>query len=420
MKRLIIPWILIVILVTCGTPLLDGGDPASKDDSQPDDNPNNLLRRDAPLDVLIEALQSKDFSTRIRAVEFVGDRGEAATEAVPALVKTLDVYHLRESALHALKNIGPHASAAIPALFKALTAYPEQPATRWLAAHALANIGEAAIPTLKKGTDSDNLYERLWCHAALAKIEGPDSPHLQVLAESMASKDKTTSLVAVRGLTMIGSDAKSVIPQIIAAMDSPTTPKTDLAVLLAQMGKDAAPAIPQLVALLDHSDAMTRQRAAYALSEIGGADLRPAVLGLTRMLTAREDYVREMAATTLGKTGPTAKQAIRPLIDRLQDEDEHVRAATATALGKIAPTDATVQSALVEAMKDESGRVRSSVAPVLAEHAPVTQEMIQVFIRASDDNWRAVDYACETFFRRLGPEDRKLIPKRYSQQPRRR
>ncbi|MHB8974124.1 MAG: HEAT repeat domain-containing protein [Pirellulaceae bacterium] len=417
MKQWIIVRILIVTLVSCGTPRLDADDPRSTGGRQRDGNPNALLPQDAPLEVLIEALQSEDFSTRIRAVQFIGERGEAAREAVPALVKTLDVQHLRESALHALKNIGPHASAAIPALFKTLTAYSEELATCWLAAHALANIGEAAIPTLKKGAGSDNLYERLWCHAALAKIEGPTSPHLRVLAESMASQDKTISLVAVNGLTMIGSDAKSVIPQIIAALGSPTTPKMDLAILLAQMGKDAAPAIPQLVVLLDDSNGMTRQRAAYALSEIGGADLQPAVLGLTRMLTAKEDYVREMAATTLGKAGSTAKPAIRSLIERLQDENEHVRAATATALGKIAPTDATVHRALVEAMKDESGRVRSCAAPVLAEHAPVSEEMIQVFVRASEDNWQAVIDACETFFRRLGPEDHKLIPKRYSQQP---
>ncbi len=416
MGRLIILRMVIVMLVTCGSSLLDAGDPASKDGNQPGGNPNTLLQQHAPLEVLIKALKSNDLMTRIRAVYFIGDRGKAAKEAVPALVKALDAYDLRESALHALKNIGPHASAAIPALFKTITAYPDEPATRWLAADALASIGEAAIPTLKKGTDSDNLYERLWCHAALAKIEGPDSTHLQVLAESMASKDKAASLEAVNGLTMIGAHAKSVIPQVIAVMDSPTTSKTDLAELLAQMGKDAVPAIPKLVVLLDHSDAMTRQRAAYALSRIGGAALRPAVLGLTRMLTAKEDYVREMAATTLGEAGPTAKQAIRSLIERLQDEDERVRAAAATALGKIAPTDATVLSALVEAMKDGSGRVRSSVAPVLAEHAPVTKEMIQVFIRASDDNWMGVQNACETFFSRLGREDRKLIPKRYSQQ----
>ncbi|MGA2256291.1 MAG: HEAT repeat domain-containing protein, partial [Thermoguttaceae bacterium] len=113
--------ILTAILVTCGSLQLDAGDPNSKDDSRPGGNPSKLLERDAPLGVLIEALQSGDFSTSIRAAEFLGYRGEAAKEAVPALVKALDVYHLRETALHALMNIGPHASAAIPALFKALT-----------------------------------------------------------------------------------------------------------------------------------------------------------------------------------------------------------------------------------------------------------------------------------------------------------
>jgi HEAT repeat protein len=405
--------ILVMVLLALMPSLLGADDPDSAEGRQRDAKSDQLLQRDAPLDVLIEALDSDDFSTRIRAVYFIGYRGQAAKEAVPALVRTLEDSHMRESTLHALKSIGPSGSAAIPALFKALTAYPRQPATRWIAAHALANIGEAALPTLRKGTSSDNLYERLWCHAALARIEGPESRHLQVLAESMASKDKTTSLVAVRGLTMIGSDAKSVIPKIIDAMDIPTTPKTDLAVLLAQMGKDATPAIPQLVNLLDHSNAMTRQRAAYALSEIGGAELRPAVPGLIRMLTAKEYYVREMAAKALGTTGPEAEQSTDTLIDRLRDDNEHVRAAAATALGSIAPTNAEVQSALIDAMKDESGRVRSSVAPVLARHAPVTRQMIKVFIEASDDNWGAVEYACETFFARLEGEDRELIPKRF-------
>ena len=45
----------------------------------------------------------------------------------------------------------------------------------------------------------------------------------------------------------------------------------------------------------------------------------------------------------------------------------------------------------------------------------MTKEMIQVFIGASNDNWAGVNYACARFFQRLGPEDRKLIPKRYSQ-----
>jgi HEAT repeat protein len=380
---------------------------------------DQLLRQDAPLEVLIESLHSEDFSTRMRAVNFIGYRGQDAKEAVPALVKVLETYHMRESALHALKAIGPSASAAIPALHNALTAYPEQPATRWIAANALANIGEAAIPTLNKSLDSDNLYERIWCRAALAKIEGPKSHHLQFLAHLMSSTDKKTVLVTVRALTMIGSTAKPILPKIIAAMDSPVAPKKDIAVLLAQMGKDASPAIPRLVKLLDDPDALTRHRAAYALSRIGGDDAQPAVPGLIRMLSAQEAHVRRQAAATLGKIGSAARPSMPHLIECLRDPDEHVRAATAAALGEIAPTHATVHEALIEVMKDESGRVRGAAAPVLAENAPVTRELIDVFIRASDDNWKAVAAACETFFRRLGPDDSELIPERYRRHGRR-
>jgi HEAT repeat protein len=75
----------------------------------------------------------------MRAVDFIGYRGKAAEEAVPALVETLDDEQMRESTLHALKSIGPSASSAIPSLYNSLTAYPKQPATRWIAAQALSN-----------------------------------------------------------------------------------------------------------------------------------------------------------------------------------------------------------------------------------------------------------------------------------------
>jgi HEAT repeat protein len=408
----------IVLSFAWGIPLLAAGESDPTKEPQPKVSSSQLLQKDAPLAELIAGLTSKDFSTRMRAVDFIGDRGEEAKVAIPALVKSLHDSRMRESALHALKNIGPYAADAVPALFNSLTAYPNEPATRWIAAHALANVGDAAIPTLIKGTASDNVYERLWSHTALAKIEGPKSTHLAVLAKAMASEDKTTSLLAVEGLTLIGLDAKSVIPQMIVALDSPTTSKTDLAILLARMGKDAAPAIPRLVKLLDQPNAMTRQRAAHAISEIGGDESATAVPGLIRMLTAEEDYVREMAAKALGTVGPSAKDSIPALIERLHDGNEHVRAAAATSLGQISPSDKTVLIALIDAMKDESGRVRGSAARVLADHAPVTKETIDVFIRASEDQYRTVTAACETFFSRLEPKDRGLIPQKFREQAR--
>jgi HEAT repeat protein len=402
--------------------VLESSEADSMQGNKPGFNSYGLLQEHAPLEVLIEALYSEDFTTRMRAVSFIGYRGQTAKEAVPALVKLLENNQMRESALSALKAIGPSASAAIPALYNAITAYPEQPSTRWKAAHALANIGEAAIPTLKKGADSDNLYERIWCRAALARIEGPKSNHLQYLSTLLSSTDRKTVLVAVKALTMIGPAAKPVLPKIIAAMDNPVAPKEDIAVLLAQMGKDASPAIPKLVKFLDDPHAFTRNRAALALSMIGCAELRSAVPGLIGMLSAQEDHVRRQAAETLGKVGPAAcGPSIPHLIECLcGDQDEHVRAAAAEALGEIAPTDTTVHSALIAVMNDESGRVRSKAAPILAKNAPVTRELIQVFIYSSADNMKAVTAACRTFFRRVGPDNSDLIPEQYRQRYRER
>lgn len=391
------------------TPVQAAEKDPSKTATAESDSPK-LLQQDAPIDQLISALESNDFNTKMRAVSFIGRRGNDSKQAVPALIKAMSDRPLRESSLHALREIGPDAADAVPALFKMLSVYPNEPATRWLAAQALASIGQASIPTLEKGVSSTNLYEKLWSHAALGMIEGPTSNHIRILAESMNSEDPTTSLESVSGLTMIGPAAKVAIPRIIDAFQIPTAPKTDLAMLLAQMGKDAAPAIPQLITLLDDPTAITRQRAAYALSRVGGAELAPAIPGLIELFQAKEAYVREMAATALGSSGNTAEEAIPAVIERLQDDDEHVRSAAAQALGEISPKDARVHTALVKAMNDESGRVRSQAAPILARHVPVNKETIDLFVKASSDNWGSVKNACESFFTRLEPKDRDLIP----------
>jgi HEAT repeat protein len=415
MKRFIVPRILISILVTFGTSCLVEGQSVPTNTNHSCGTPKEPLQKDATLEILIESLRSEDKRTRDRAVAFIMYRGPAAKEAVPALINNLETDHMIEQTLHALKAIGPNAAAAIPALFRSLTAYPDHPAASWTAAHALANIGAAAIPTLEKGTGSANLCERIWCHAAMAKIEGPESHHFQFISAAMLSNNNTASLVAIRALTMIGSDSKSVLPQIIEAMDKQATAKTDLAQLLAQMKKDASPAIPQLVVLLDHSNPMTRQTSAYALSEIGGSEVRPAVPGLIGMLTARERYVREMAAIALGKIGPAAGLSVWPLIGRLKDkdEDERIRAEAARALGEIAPTDASVLGALIAEMKDEIQSVRDTAAIVLAKNAPVTKEIINVFIGLSEDDRHGVNRACRTFFLRPDLDDKDLIPEQY-------
>ena len=415
MKRSSIQKILIILLASFGTPCFVEGQSVPTDAHHSGTTLKKPLQNDAPLEILIESMRSEDINTRNRAICFIMSRGPKAKAAVPALINNLETNYMIEMTLDALKAIGPNAAPAIPALFRSLTAYPDHPAASWTAAHALANIGDAAIPTLEKGISSGNDCERIWCHAAMAKIEGPESGHFQFLAAAMLSDNDTSSLEAIRGLTMIGADSKIVLPHIIEAMDKPATAKTDLAMLLAQMKTAATPAIPQLVALLDHSHPITRQTAAFALSEIGGSAIRPAVPGLIKMLSANENYVREMAATALGKTGPSAELSVCSLIGRLKDKGEEVRIrlAAARALGEIAPADPSVLEALLAAMKDEIQSVRDSSASVLAMNAPVTKEIINVFIGLSEGDTHGVNRACRTFFLRPDLSDKDLIPKQY-------
>ena len=117
-----------------------------------------LLSPKAPLNVLIESLHSEDGNTRNRALSFIGSRGPEAKAAVPALIDNLENGLMVELTLHVIGKIGTNAVEAIPVLFKSITAYPRQPATRHCAAQALVNIGDAAVPTLKKGVGSDNIY----------------------------------------------------------------------------------------------------------------------------------------------------------------------------------------------------------------------------------------------------------------------
>lgn len=404
--------VLVVPMIVCG--LLRGNAAAEKVIFPV--KPTKQLQSNAPIDEIIEALKSKDNDRRGRAVEFVGYRAKEAVNkgAVLPLIKALSDARTRYSALHSLIAFGPHASAATPALFKVFTTYPDDPACHSLAAQALAGIGQEAVPTLLNGTQSDKLVERLWCHAALARMEGPNSEHLQELTKVMLASDPAASLLAIRGLWMIGLGAKSTLPQIIAAFDNPAASKMDLAEVLIKFGKEAAPAIPQLVKQLDNPHGMTSQRAAYALAEIGGEGLKPAIPGLIQMLSNQHGYIRETAARALGNAGPLAASAVKPLIELLlKDTEEHPRAEAATALGKIAPTEPAVVTALIEAMKDKSGRVRSHVAPVLAKHAPLTPEVKQVFRNAATDNWGGVMNACRIFISRLEPEEQKTFPSRF-------
>jgi HEAT repeat protein len=364
---------------------------------------------------LIADLGNDDFQNRINNIYRIGYIGPQAKSAVPGLVDELSIESMRESVLHSLIDIGPEAEDAIPALLKAIEEYA--PACRWLAAEALANIGEAAVPALNKAAESENTYLRIWCNAALAKQQGTDSPNLRYLAQLMNGGNKKTAAEAVSALNMLGPISKPLVPDFIEALKHSVGSKKEIAFALAKIGKDAGPAVPELIKLIQDPDLLTSAEAIYAISQIGGQEAIksvPSIIaalkikdGTNKALTAHE---RETAATALGTIGYAARDAIPDLMIALEDKDEFVRANAATTIGNIDPTDMRAVPVLIKAMKDENGRVRVAAAQTLVKVGPVNKEVVLAFIEAANDNWAGVVYACDDFFSYLGPQHSYIVP----------
>jgi HEAT repeat protein len=102
---------------------------------------------------------------------------------------------------------------------------------------------------------------------------------------------------------------------------------------LSRLGSEARSAVPALIAALK-KESLVRQNAALALGQIG-PDARDAVPALCEALGDSEWTVRRHAALALGHIGPQARQAIPALHKLSRDLDPLVRQAAKTALQQI-------------------------------------------------------------------------------------
>jgi HEAT repeat protein len=102
---------------------------------------------------------------------------------------------------------------------------------------------------------------------------------------------------------------------------------------LSLLGSDAKTAVPDLTEALN-GDALVRQNAALALGGIG-VEAREAVPALTKALHDPEWSVRRQAAIALGQIGPEAAPAV-PALERLaKDKDKVVSRAAKEAISRI-------------------------------------------------------------------------------------
>ena len=197
----------------------------------------------------------------------------------------------------------------------------DEPQVRRAAAWALGVIGDSrGVPALIRALQDDDPEVRRKAAWALGEIG--DERARDALVQALQDPDTDVRRVSSLVLERMGWEPTEMVSEIRAMIASR---KWDS---LAGMGEVAVQA---LIEALDDDDPETREKAAWALGEIG--DVR-AVEPLIGKLEDEAVPVRVKAAWALGKIGD--ERAKLPLSRALQDEDEEVRvqvAAVMTSLG---------------------------------------------------------------------------------------
>ena len=309
---------------------------------------------------LIRQLNNKDFSTCQKAAKELAGFGVLA---VPRLIKALnhDRKHVRFFAASILGNIGEPAEAAVPALVQTLEQKdfkiyqnPDLPLEfHWVVTMALGKIGGPAIPVLiqlledKKGkirARSHTAFElNLRAHAAFALVEVDEPSDEIVDALIKALSDKDVQVRRSAASVFWRKPDKKAIPSLIKAIkDGDEQVRLYTVAALGMMEQAAQKAVPALAEGLTKKDFHTKYRVfdsfhievVKTLIAIGPS----AISTLIEALHHGDERVCSLAAEGLGRR--KALTALPALIEVLNDESELVRNSSAEALRKIGTPEA--------------------------------------------------------------------------------
>ncbi len=358
---------------------------------------------------LVEVIKHDDPECRMQAIVALGQIGEGAKSAVPAIVELLEqetFESVKYAAAFALGEIGDP-DVATPELTKLLAS--EDLGLKAISARSLlkispdAEIKAKSLKVLLEALKSDDHNIRQLMIRTLAELEapaeGPRPEVIQAFAEAMqdakpevigevmsalASKGKAAVPGVIRGLenestrsyairvaTLLGPDAEEAVPALLqawkASQDDPTT-QAEIHFALGAIGPAAAPAVPALIAALDSDENLVRNSACYALGRIGPA-AQSAVPKLRQLLSATDEFQRLASVWALLKIMPQDRSiqhvAVPLLMGALQDERTEVRVEAIRSLGEIGALAKPAGISLRQALQDEDEHVRNAAKEAL-------------------------------------------------------
>jgi HEAT repeat protein len=291
------------------------------------------------------------------------------------------------------RSLGTEADADnLPTLVRKLE--DKDSAVRANAARALGGIGPGAklaySPLLKALNDSDELVHRSALEA-LTKIGAPDKDDVPQLASLLKEGNPPdVRRFAAGALARTGVDARPAVPALLEALkDKDPALRQNAARALGTAGGDARDQVqPALTAALNDGEADVRAAAAEGLAALPltGAD----TAAMTELLKHKDAEVRGQAAHALGKIGPEARTALKPLTEALQDKNAHVRRAAVEALGAFGADAKDSEPDLEKAVqKDSDKEVRRAAIDALgnlgaeakAAAKPLADALVDVDLR---------------------------------------
>jgi HEAT repeat protein len=232
---------------------------------------------------------------------------------------------VRTKAAHTLPAIEP---SAVPALSRQL-----QRRDSWLRNPFMAVSSQLPVSWRRAFVRFYHPFramdERLAAVNALA-LFGTNAP-ADLLIATLRDPERQLANQAAVALSRCGPAA---VPGLTLALRDPNPEVRSLACsTLSQIGRPAASAAPELAALLSDPDPQLVALAAHALTTVGPEAVPHLVAALNHPLP----MVREKAAFALGQLGYSARSALPALEQSLEDENPGVRKYARAALRAIAP-----------------------------------------------------------------------------------
>ncbi len=333
----------------------------------------------------IKALQDKDEKLRTSSALVLGEIGNAALPALPALVNALGDSNeqVRLYAATALTKLG---NPALKALRKALRAEDKQ--VRQNVIKALAGFGAKAVPAIVEGLKDAEPKVREVAVMSLGKLGDKATSSVPKLAEALFDDEETVRLAVAQGLRSMGKSAAPVVPKLVERLSSEKSNKVSLAIIeaLGAVGPSASSAIPSLTPFLEKKNAELRLATVETFGKFGDK-AKSALPVLFKLFEEKNDKLATTAALTVSRIGKEAKKSLLGLVTH---EKSQVRGLAVFSLGNLELDVKGILPVLVKALNDPEDGVKIRALVAIARYGPAAKSAAEKVEALRSDTHKAV------------------------------